>query len=50
MLLLQVWQTLVSQAYLKLSSQKRSQGRDLGEHRLVRRSGTASRGTALLDF
>ena len=36
--------------YLKLSSQKRSPGRNLGEHRLVRRSGTASRGTALLVF
>ena len=34
--------------HLKLSSQKRSLGRNLGEHRLVRRSGTASRGTALL--
>ena len=36
--------------YLKLSSQKRSPGRNLGEHRSVRRSGTASRGTALLVF
>ena len=36
--------------YLKLSSQKRSPGRNLGEHRLVRRSGTASRSTALLVF
>ena len=36
--------------YLKLGSQKRSPGRNLGEHRLVRRSGTASRGTALLVF
>ena len=34
--------------YLKLSSQKRSPGRNLGEHRSVRRSGTASRGTAAL--
>ena len=36
--------------YLKLSSQKRSPGRNLGEHRLVRRSGTASRGTVILVF
>ena len=36
--------------YLNLSSQKRSPGRNLGEHRSVRRSGTASRGTALLVF
>ena len=36
--------------YLKLSSQKRSPGRNLGEHRLVRRSGTTSRGTVLLAF
>ena len=36
--------------YLKLSSQKRSPGRNLGEHHLIRRSGTASRGTALLVF
>ena len=36
--------------YLKLSSQKRSPGRNLGEHRLVRRSGTASRGIVLLVF
>ena len=36
--------------YLKLSSQKRSPGRNLGEHRSVRRSGTTSRGTALLIF
>ena len=34
--------------YLKLSSQKRSAGRNLGGHGLVRRSGTTSRGTALL--
>ena len=34
--------------YLKLSSQKRSPGRNLADHRLVRRSGTASRGPALL--
>ena len=32
---------------LKLSPQKRSPGRNLGEHRSVRRSGTTSRGTAL---
>ena len=36
--------------YLKLSPQKRSPSRNLGEHRLVRRSGTASRGTAPLVF
>ena len=36
--------------YKFTSSQKRSPGRNLGEHRLVRRSGTASRGTALLAF
>ena len=36
--------------YLKLSPQKRPPGRNLGEHRLVRRSGTTSRGTALLVF
>ena len=36
--------------YLNLSSQKRPTGRNLGRNRLVRRSGTASRGTALLIF
>ena len=36
--------------YLSLNSQKRPPGRNLGEHRSVRRSGTASRGTALLVF
>ena len=36
--------------YLKLGSQKRPTGRNLGGNRLVRRSGTASRGTALLVF
>ena len=40
--------SLPGNRYLKLSSQKRSPGRNLGEHRLVRRSGTASRGTVLL--
>ena len=40
--------SLPGNRYLKLSSQKRSPGRNLGEHRLVRRSGTASRGTALV--
>ena len=40
--------SLPGDRYLKLSSQKRSPSRNLGEHRLVRRSGTASRGTALL--
>ena len=34
--------------YLNLNSQKRPPGRNLGEHRLVRRSGTASRSTVLL--
>ena len=42
--------SLPGDRYLKLSSQKRSPGRNLGEHRLVRRSGTASRGSALLVF
>ena len=36
--------------YLKLGSQKRSPGRNLGEHRSVRRSGTTSRGTAFLEL
>ena len=36
--------------YLNLSSQKRPPGRNLGEHRSVRRSGTASRCTVLLVF
>ena len=36
--------------YLNLSSQKRSPGRNLGEHHSVRRSGTASRGTIILVF
>ena len=36
--------------YLNLNSQKRPPGRNLGEHRLVRRSGTASRGTVVLVF
>ena len=34
--------------YLNLNSQKRPPGRNLGEHRLVRRSGTTSRGTVVL--
>ena len=42
--------SLPGNRYLKLSSQKRPPGRNLGEHRLVRRSGTASRSTALLAF
>ena len=42
--------SLPGDRYRKLSSQKRSPGRNLGEHRLVRRSGTVSRGTALLVF
>ena len=36
--------------YLNLSSQKRPTGRNLGGHRLVRRSGTTSRGTVVLVF
>ena len=36
--------------YLKLGSPKGSPGRNLGEHRSVRRSGTASRSTVLLGF
>ena len=36
----------VSETWLQM----RSPGRNLGEHRLVRRSGTTSRGTALLVF
>ena len=42
--------SLPGNRYLKLSSQKRPPGRNLGENRLVRSSGTASRGTALLAF
>ena len=42
--------SLPGDRYLKLSSLKRSPGRNLGEHRLVRRSGTTSRGIALLVF
>ena len=34
--------------YLNLNSQKRPPGRNLGEHRLVRRSGATSRGTVVL--
>ena len=40
---LNAWQQ-VSETWL----QKRSPGRNLGEHRLVRRSGATSRGTALI--
>ena len=36
--------------YLNLSSQKRPTGRNLGRNRLVRRSGTTSRGTVVLMF
>ena len=36
--------------YLNLDSQKRPPGRNLGEHRLVRRSGATSRGTVVLAF
>ena len=36
--------------YLNLNSQKRPPGRNLGEHRSVRRSGTTSRGTVVLVF
>ena len=35
---------------LNLSSQKRTTGRNLGGNRLVRRSGTTSRGTVVLVF
>ena len=42
--------SLPGDRYRKLSSQKRSPGRNLEEHRLVRRSGTVSRGSALLVF
>ena len=35
-------------SYLNLSSQKRPTGRNLGGNRLVRRSGTTSRGTVVL--
>ena len=41
--------SLPGDRYLKLGSpQKRPPGRNLGEHRSVRRSGTASRGTVVL--
>ena len=36
--------------YLNLSSQKRPTGRNLGGNRLVRRSGTTSRGTFVSVF
>ena len=36
--------------YLNLSSQKRPTGRSLGGNRLLRRSGTTSRGTVVLVF
>ena len=36
--------------YLNLSSEKRPTGRNLGGNRLVRRSGTRSRGTVVLVF
>ena len=36
--------------YLRLSPQKRPTGRNLGGNRLVRRSGTTSRGTVFLVF
>ena len=36
--------------HLNLSSQKRSPGRNLGENRSVRRSGTTSRSTVVLVF
>ena len=43
--------SLPGDRYLNLSSpKKRPPGRNLGEHRSVRRSGTTSRGTALLAF
>ena len=36
--------------HLNFNSQKRPPGRNLGEHRLVRRSGATSRGTVVLVF
>ena len=42
--------SLPGDKYLKLRSQKRLPDRNLGEHRSVRGSGTASRGTALFVF
>ena len=42
--------SLPGDRYLKLGSQKRPTGRNLGGHRLVRRSGTTSRGTAFFVF
>ena len=43
--------SLPGDRYLNLGSpKKRPPGRNLGEHRSVRRSGTTSRGTALLEF
>ena len=36
--------------YLNLNSQKRPPGRNLGEHRLVRRSGATSSDTVVLVF
>ena len=43
--------SLPGDRYLNLGSpKKRPPGRNLGEHRSVRRSGTTSRGTALLAF
>ena len=37
-------------SYLNLSSQKRPTGRNLEGNRLIRRSGTTSRGTVVLVF
>ena len=42
--------SLPGDKYLKRCWKKRSPGRNLGEHRLVRRSGNTSRSTALLVF
>ena len=41
---------VVDDRYLNLSSQKRPTGRNLGGNRLVRRSGSTSRGTVVLVF
>ena len=42
--------SMLEYRYLNLGSQNISQDRNLGEHRSVRRSGTAFRGTALLEL
>ena len=49
--LFQIAQLLVGDDwYLNLNSTKRPPGRNLGEHRSVRRSGTTSRGAVVLEF